>query len=90
MAKIKFTSALKRFFPTLTEVEAEGDTVRDVLDNIEKIYPGISNYLIQDDGTLRKHVNIFIEGNMIENREILSDTVKHGDELLIIQALSGG
>jgi sulfur-carrier protein len=90
MAKIKFTSALKRFFPTLTEVEAEGDTVRDVLNNIEKIYPGISNYLMQDDGTLRKHVNIFVQGNMIENRQILNDIVKHNDELMIIQALSGG
>lgn len=90
MAKVKFTSALKRFFPTLTQIETEGDTVRDVLDNIEKIYPGISSYLIQDDGTLRKHINIFIQGNMIENRQILNDTVKHNDELLIIQALSGG
>ena len=90
MAKIRFTSALKRFFPTLTESEIEGDTVRDVLNNIEKIYTGISNYLMQDDGTLRKHVNIFVEGNLIENRQTLSDKVKHNDELMIIQALSGG
>ena len=90
MAKIRFTSALKRFFPTLTESEIEGDTVRDVLNNIEKIYPGISNYLMQDDGTLRKHVNIFVQGNLIENRQTLSDKVKHSDELMIIQALSGG
>jgi sulfur-carrier protein len=90
MAKIKFTSALKRFFPTLTEIEIEGDTVRDVLNNIERIYPGISNYLMQDDGTLRKHVNIFVQGNLIENRQTLNDTVKRNDELLIFQALSGG
>lgn len=90
MAKIKFTSALKRFFPTLTEHEIEGDTVREVLNNIEKIYPGISNYLMQDDGTLRKHVNIFVEGNLIANRITLNDRVKQRDELLIFQALSGG
>ncbi len=90
MARIKFTSALKRFFPTLTEIEMEGDTVKDVLYNVEKIYPGISSYLIQDDGALRKHVNIFIQGNLIENRQTLNDTVKHNDELLIFQALSGG
>ncbi len=90
MAKIRFTSALKRFFPTLTEIEIEGDTVREVLNNIEKIHPGISNYLIEDDGALRKHVNIFVRGNLIENRTKLSDTVKNNDELLIFQALSGG
>ncbi len=90
MAKIKFTSALKRFFPTLTEHEIEGDTVREVLNNIEKIYPGISNYLMQDDGALRKHVNIFVERNLIANRITLNHSVKHSDELLIFQALSGG
>ena len=90
MAKIRFTSALKRFFFFFSESEIEGDTVRDVLNNIEKIYPGISNYLMQDDGTLRKHVNIFVQGNLIENRQTLSDKVKHSDELMIIQALSGG
>jgi len=90
MAKIKFTSALKRFFPTLTELEMEGDTVKDVLNNIEKLYPGICNYLTEDDGRLRKHVNIFVQGNLIENRQTLNDPVRHNDELLIFQALSGG
>jgi len=61
-----------------------------VLNNIEKIYPGISNYLTEDNGNLRKHVNIFIQGNLIENRETLNDNVKQNDELLIFHALSGG
>jgi molybdopterin converting factor small subunit len=90
MAKIRFTSALKRFFPNLSELDTEGETVRDVLTNIEKLYPGISNYLLQDDGALRKHVNIFVQGNLIENRHTLSDPVRKTDEVLIFQALSGG
>lgn len=90
MAKIKFTSALKRFFPTLTETEVEGETVKEVLSNVEKVYPGISGYLMQDDGTLRKHVNIFVQGDLIEDRIKLNDKINHNDELLIFQALSGG
>lgn len=90
MAKIKFTSALKRFFPTLTETEVEGETVKEVLSNVEKVYPGISGYLMQDDGTLRKHVNIFVQGDLIEDRIKLKDKINHNDELLIFQALSGG
>lgn len=90
MPKIRFTSALKRFFPTLSEMEMEGETVRDILTNLEKAYPGISTYLLQDDGTLRKHVNIFIQGNLVENRRSLMDPVKNTDEVLIFQALSGG
>jgi sulfur-carrier protein len=90
MAKLRFTSALKRFFPSLTEIEIEGRTVKEVLHNVEKRYPGISAYLVDDHGGLRKHINIFVQGDLIKNRETLNDTVNHNDELLIFQALSGG
>ena len=90
MPKIKFTSALKRFFPSLTEIEIEGNTVGQVLDNIEKIYPGISNYLVDDHGHLRRHLNIFVQGDLIKDRSTLNDHVNSSDELLIFQALSGG
>ena len=90
MAKIKFTSALKRFFPLLTELEIEGNTVKEVLLNVEKIHPGISNYLVDDQGGLRTHLNIFIKGDMIKDRKLLNDAIKQTDELLIFQALSGG
>jgi len=90
MAKIKFTSALKRFFPSLTEIEIEGDTVGQVLNNIEKMHPGISSYLVDDHGHLRKHLNIFVRGDLIKDRNTLNDKVNNNDELLIFQALSGG
>jgi len=90
MAKIKFTSALKRYFPSLREMEIRGGTVKEVLRNVEKMHPGISGYLVDDHGHLRKHVNIFVQGDMIKDRETLNDTVKHSDELLVFQALSGG
>lgn len=90
MAKLRFTSALKRFFPSLTEIEIEGCTVKEVLFNIEKRYPGISSYLVDDYGGLRKHINIFVQGDLIKNRETLNDSVNQNDELLIFQALSGG
>ena len=90
MAKIKFTSALKRFFPSLAETEIEGVTVKEVLHNIEEIHPGISNYIVDEHGHLRKHVNIFVQGELIKDREALNDKVKSSDEVLVFQALSGG
>lgn len=90
MAKIKFTSALKRFFPSLSETEIEGRSVKEVLYNVEKIHPGISSYLMDDNGVLRKHVNIFVQGDLIKDRNTLNDLVNHNDELLVFQALSGG
>ncbi len=90
MPKVKFTSALNRFFPTLTELEIAGDTVRETLDKIELSHPGILNYLVEDNGQLRKHVNIFLKGELIKDRTTLKDAVNEKDELVIFQALSGG
>ncbi len=90
MAKVRFTSALKRFFPTLTEGPVQGHTVREALENIERTYPGILNYLVDENGELRKHVNIFLRGELIQDRTTLNDLVSPEDELLIFQALSGG
>jgi sulfur-carrier protein len=90
MAKVKFTSALKRFFPSLTELEINGKTVKEALLNIEQTYPGMLQYLVEDNGQLRKHVNIFVRGELINDRVTLNDAVNPKDELLIFQALSGG
>jgi molybdopterin converting factor small subunit len=90
MAKVKFTSALKPFFPSLTDLELQGRSIRELLDQIETRYPGISGYLTDETGSLRKHVNIFLQGDLIKDRNSLSDLVKSNDEVIIFQALSGG
>lgn len=90
MIKVKFTSALKQFFPDLRAQEFEGASIKEVITSIEAIYPGMQDYLLEEDGCLRKHVNIFVRDEMIIDRNTLSDTLTEGDELLIFQALSGG
>jgi len=90
MAKIKFTAALKRFFPDLTEVNVSGSTVAEVLEKTEVKYPGISDYLLDERGAVRQHMNIFVRGELIEDRETLQDVLKENDEIVIFQALSGG
>ena len=90
MIKVKFTSALKQFFPDLRAQEFEGTSIKEIIASIEAIYPGMQNYLLEEDGTLRKHVNIFVRDEMMTDRDTLSDTLCEGDEVLIFQALSGG
>ena len=90
MAKVKFTSALKRFFPSLQEIEIEGSSVNEVLEGVNNKYPGMNNYILEEDGSLRKHVNIFLGDELILDRICLSDQVKSQDKILIFQALSGG
>ena len=90
MIKVKFTSALRQFFPDLRAQEFEGTSIKEIIASIEAIYPGMQNYLLEEDGTLRKHVNIFVRDEMMTDRDTLSDTLSEGDEVLIFQALSGG
>ena len=90
MAKVKFTTALNRFFPDLKEIEVEGPTLNEVIKRTDEHFPGIKGYLLEEDGSLRKHVNIFIDEELVRDRKKLTDEVAGENEILIFQALSGG
>lgn len=64
--------------------------VSEVIQGIEDRYPGIRSYILDDQGQVRKHVNIFVDGKMINDREQLSDSLAANSEVYIMQALSGG
>ena len=64
--------------------------MRDVLDAACAKIPKLRGYVLEDDGSLRKHMNIFLNGQQIADRKHLSDAVGEDDELYVMQALSGG
>jgi molybdopterin converting factor small subunit len=90
MPTIKFTYALKRFFPKLKDTSARGKTLAEIFKEIETNYPGLQSYVLDERGSLRRHVNIFIDGKMINDRNKLTDAFCAGSEIYIMQALSGG
>jgi molybdopterin converting factor small subunit len=90
MPTVKFTYALEKFFPGIKEIQVKGNSLQEVLGEVEAKYPKIHNYLLDDQGRLRNHVNIFIDGNLIADRSGLSDRFSPDSEIYILQALSGG
>jgi hypothetical protein len=90
MPTVKFTYALKRFFPGLKDIPAEGKSFAELFKEIESRYPGLSAYVLDEQGSLRRHVNIFIDGKMINDRNTLKDPFAVNSEIYIMQALSGG
>ncbi len=90
MASVNFTYALRRFFPEIAPQQIEATTVRDILDVLEQRFPGIRGYILDDQGRLREHVNIFLNGDLINDKVSQSDAVGEKDEVFIMQALSGG
>ena len=90
MAIVKFTTNLKRFYPELEPTTVQGETIAEVLQEIENLHKGIKDYIVDEADELRKHVNIFNGNELIKDRQTLGDAVKPDDEIYIMQALSGG
>jgi hypothetical protein len=89
MATISFTQNLKRHL-SVPRAEVQGETVRDALESVFEENPILRSYIVDDQGRLRKHVVVFIDGEMIEDREGLSDAIRSASDLVVMQALSGG
>jgi len=90
VAKVKFTHALNRFFPELKEMSIEVSSIKELIDEIEHVHTGLKSYILDDQGALRKHVHIFIEEDMINDRKNLTDQISAESSVYIMQALSGG
>lgn len=89
MATVNFTENLKRHIECPSQV-ADGETLREVLANAFKDNPKLGCYVLDNQGQLRKHMTIAIDGKTIKDRIRLSDKVNPDAEIYIMQALSGG
>jgi len=92
MAKVELTRHLYTFFPQLEgrDIYVDASTVAEVVREMEKIAPGLGFYICDERGSLRTHVNVFIEEVMIVDRVRLTDRVEPSSRVFIMQALSGG
>jgi len=89
MAKVVFTTNLRRHVDCPI-VEAAGDTVREVLDNVFAANSRVRGYVLDDQAALRKHMTVIVDGHSLRDRVRLSDTVTVTSEIYVLQALSGG
>jgi hypothetical protein len=89
MAQISFTENLRRHV-TCPPARVDAATVRAALDAVFAENPPLRSYLLDDQGRLRKHVNVFVAGRAVKDRLNLSDGVGTDDEIFVFQALSGG
>jgi len=91
MPAVKFTTHPEKFFPGVTKgVSVEAGTVAEVVAALDQRFPGLAAYLVDDQGALRRHVNIFVDDDLILDRQKLSDSLTASNRVYIFQALSGG
>jgi sulfur-carrier protein len=89
MPRIVFTPQLQRHVASPT-CEVEAATLRAALDAVFVEHRALRGYVLDDQGHLRKHVSVFIDGAKIRDRVGLSDALQSSSEVYILQALSGG
>jgi sulfur-carrier protein len=89
MARVDFTANLQRHLNCPVR-QAEGRTVRAVLDQVFAEHQRLRSYILDDQGTLRRHIAIYVNGNRIADRIGMSDPIDDADEVFVFQALSGG
>lgn len=89
MPTIRFTQNIQRHI-ACPEAVVAGPTVREALDNYFQNNIRARSYVLDDQNGLRKHMNIFINGKQIADRNNLSDSLKTDDVIDVMQALSGG
>jgi molybdopterin synthase sulfur carrier subunit len=90
MAKISFTSTLKRFFPELKSQELEENSLEKALNSLNETYPGLRDYILDEKFRLREHVNIYINEAPLKINSSLNIKLDSNSQVYITQAISGG
>lgn len=89
MATVAFTANIQRHVP-LPPTDVDGATVRECLDALFAEHPRARGYVLDDQGALRRHMVVFVDGRQIADRQGLADAVSAGGRIDVMQALSGG
>jgi molybdopterin synthase sulfur carrier subunit len=89
MAKVVFTQQLRRFTET-PEVDTSATQLRAALDAAFAVNPRLRGYILDEQGHLRQHVVIFIDGSRARDRIALDEAIAPASTIHVLQALSGG
>ena len=90
MARVSFTPHLRRYFDLPDRCDVEAADVAGVVRALDARWPGLAFYITDEQGRLRQHVAVWVDGALVEDRERLQDVVAAESEIHILQALSGG
>ena len=88
--KVRIPTTLRSLAGGASEVEVEGATVGEVLKNLDAAHPGFADRLLDDEGGLRRFVNVFVADDDVRFLQGLDTAVPDGETVAIIPAVAGG
>ena len=90
MANVRIPTPLRKLTNDLEVVSAAGATVGELLESLDKAFPGLRERICDEEGNVRRFVNIFVNDEDIRFLEERATPVKDTDEVSIVPAIAGG
>lgn len=90
MPQVRIPTPLRKLTAEKEVVEATGSTIAEILTSLETSYPGFSERICDEQGNVRRFVNIFVNDEDIRFLEEQKTPVKDTDEISIVPAIAGG
>jgi molybdopterin synthase sulfur carrier subunit len=81
---------LRKLTNDVDTVNADAATLRDAIERLEGEFPGMKERLVDEQGQLRRFVNVYVNGEDVRFLDNLGTALKDGDEVSIVPAVAGG
>ena len=89
-AKVRIPAPLRKLTKDQAVVEADGVDVQEVLQHLDKSFPGLRDRVCDETGQIRRFINVFVNGEDIRFKEGPKTKVSSGAEVSIVPAIAGG
>jgi molybdopterin synthase sulfur carrier subunit len=90
MPTIFIPSSLRRYTAGESKVQVDGSTIDEVIENLERTYPGVKSRLCDDSGQIKRYVNVFVNDEEIRALQGADTPLSEEDEVSIVPAMAGG
>ena len=90
MPSVRIPTPLRKLTNDVEVVQTAGSNVGEIIENLEKAFPGLKERLCDDQGNVRRFVNVFVNDEDIRFLEEKATAVKETDEISIVPAIAGG
>jgi sulfur-carrier protein len=90
MPSVLIPTPLRKLTNELDTVEASGATIAELLENLDQAFPGLKNRVCDENGAVRRFVNVFVNGEDIRFLDENATALNENDEISIVPAIAGG
>jgi molybdopterin synthase sulfur carrier subunit len=90
MSSVFIPSPLRRYTAGQSNVQVSGDTISELIENLERQFPGVKSRLCDESGQIKRYVNVFVNDEEIRALQGANTRLADKDEITIVPAMAGG